>query len=74
MEKPTLIVVFDVTFLIGNFVSNNGNERRLPSTFQWTSGKNDDINDDDGNGEKTFVVPSYVTSMINQVRICKRFA
>ena len=73
MEKPTLIVVFDVTFLIGNFVSNNGNERRLPSTFQRASGKNDD-NDDDGNGEKTFVVPSYVTSMINQVRICKRFA
>ena len=70
MEKPTLIVVFDVTFLIGNFVSNNGNERRLPSTFQRTSGKNDD----DGNVEKTFVVPSYVTSMINQVRICKRFA
>ena len=74
MEKPTLIVVFDVTFLIGNFVSNNGNERRLPSTFQQASGKNDDDNDDDGNGEKTFVVPSYVTSMINQVRICKRFA
>ena len=31
MEKPTLIVA-DVTFLIGNFVSKNGNERRPPFT------------------------------------------